>query len=81
MIDLKRLDSELRELGKQMDLDYQNLRTMQDLCGDEFDVLTREVREITFKPANEALKRAERTRDRFWELAHEMTEWERFMPE
>lgn len=44
-INLKKLDSVLRDLDKQMDLDYQNLWTIRDLCQDEFDALTKELRE------------------------------------
>lgn len=79
-IDLKKLDGKLRDLGKRMDLDYQNLRTIQDLCQDEFDALTKELREKIFKLATESLERAKKTKDKFWELAHEINEWERFLP-
>lgn len=79
-IDLKKLDNELRELDKQMDLDYQNLRTIQDICRDEFDALTKELREKIFKSADDALKKAEKTKDKFWELAHRLGEWEKFLP-
>lgn len=44
-INLKKLDSVLRDLDKQMDLDYQNLWTIRDVCQDEFDALTKELRE------------------------------------